>query len=268
MLHARWLRDARQFAALPLPALLRSGWLLSRRRLRAWQRRAAGLAGKVVLLAPARLRRRARLPRLLRRARTRRLRALPVRRAGWLRGEAVLLTGLLPLTTRLTRRRRRGAVWSRQGVRPLRPRLQRLPAVRIGLAWIGAAEGALLVDHAPTEILRRVKLAHKPLIAQNLLRRDRQRHRGRARSAHTAPDRKAAGAARQRAELGAAVIIDLDPPDPAVRIGIELDRDIVRRGGGAFRHLDEAGGAARRSRPRHRQKYRPAAQAVSSHCCA
>ena len=170
-----------EFAALPLPALLRSGWLLSRRRLRAWQRRAAGLAGKVVLLAPARLRRRARLPRLLRRARTRRLRALPVRRAGWLRGEVVLLTGLLPLTTRLTRRRRRGAVWSRQGVRPLRPRLQRLPAVRIGLAWIGAAEGALLVDHAPTEILRRVKLAHKPLIAQNLLRRDRQRHRGRAR---------------------------------------------------------------------------------------
>ena len=146
LLHARGLRDAGRFAAL----LLSSRWLS--RRLRAWQRRAARLAGKTVLLAPARLRRRARLPRLLWRARTRRLGAL-----------TVLLTGLLVLTTRLTRRWRRGAVWSRHAVLPLRSRLQRLAAVRIGLAWIGATEGALLVNHAAAEILRRVKLAHEPL---------------------------------------------------------------------------------------------------------
>ena len=135
------------------------------------------------LLASARLRRRARLPRLLRRARTQRLRALPVWRAGRLRGETVLLAGLLPL-------------------RPADPAAGRVrvpasrccccrgcsgsAAVRIGLAWIGAAEVALLVDDLPAEVLRRVDLAHKALVAQRLLRRDRHRHRGKARAAGAA----------------------------------------------------------------------------------
>ena len=47
--------------------------------------------------------------------------------------------------------------------RPVRP-------VRTDQPRIGAAERAMLGDHPAAEILRRVNLPHKTLVAQNLLR--------------------------------------------------------------------------------------------------
>jgi len=50
---------------------------------------------------------------------------------------------------------------------------------------------------------------------------------------------------RQEAEPRTGAVVDLDPSDPAVGVGIEFDGDIVGVvGGGALRHFDEAGGAA------------------------
>ena len=70
---------------------------------------------------------------------------------------------------------------------------------------IGAAEVALLGHDLPADGLRRMQLAHETLVARDLLRRDRQRHRGKARAAGAAgPDGKAARALRQRAEPRAA----------------------------------------------------------------
>src|SRR6185312_339230 len=110
---------------------------------------------------------------------------------------------------------------------------------------IGAAEFALLEHHLASEILRRVELPHKALVTQYHRLRDRQWHRGEAYAARAGPDREAARALRQKAEPRAGAVVDLDSADPAVGIGIELDRDVVRIvGGGAFRHLDQARGAA------------------------
>jgi hypothetical protein len=47
-----------------------------------------------------------------------------------------------------------------------------------------------------SEVLRRVDLTHKTLVAQCLLRRDHERHRGKAPAAHGRPDGEAAGALR------------------------------------------------------------------------
>ena len=69
-------------------------------------------------------------------------------------------------------------------------------------------------------------LAHDALVAQRLLRRNHQRRRGDA-AAGAGPDRKAAGALRERTEPRAVAVVDIDVADPAVGIGIELDRDIV-----------------------------------------
>ena len=163
----------------------------------------------------------------------------------WLPG-TVLLTGLLLLsrTIGLTRLRWRRAVLSRHGIGLLRTRLHRLAAVRIGLAGIGAAERALFLHDLAAEILRGVNLAHKTLVARDLLRRKRQRYCREARAAGARADGKTARALRQRAEPYAAAIVDLDPADPAVSVGIKFDRDVAGCGGGAFRDLDQAGGAA------------------------
>ena len=124
---------------------------------------------------------------------------LPVRRARLLRltrslqlllSRPILLTGLLLSGTVLQSRlllprtiwRARllaGAVLSRQTIL-LRAAARRVATVEAG---VGAAEVALLVEDAAAEILRRVNLTHKTLIAQHLLRRNRQRHRGKARAA-------------------------------------------------------------------------------------
>jgi hypothetical protein len=46
-------------------------------------------------------------------------------------------------------------------------------------------------------------------------------------------------------------VVDLDPSDFAVRVRIEFDRNVVgSAGGGAFRHFNEAGGAAKAKRRR------------------
>src|SRR6185295_11139632 len=106
------------------------------------------------------------------------------------------------------------------------------------------AEFALLEHHLASEILRGVELPNKTLVAQNHRLRNHQRHRGEAKAARTCPDSEAACALRQEAEPGTGAVTDLDPADPSVGIGIELDRDVVRIvGGGAFRHFDQTGGA-------------------------
>src|SRR5262249_36526307 len=92
----------------------------------------------------------------------------------------------------------------------------------------------------------------KALVARRLLRRNRNRHGGEARAARAAragTDGKSARTLCQRAEPPALAIVDLDPSDPAVGIGIELDVDIVGgRGRRALRHFDQTGGAANAER--------------------
>jgi len=88
---------------------------------------------------------------------------------------------------------------SGQTVWPLLAGLQ-LPdrPVRIDEAGIGAAEFALLEHKLAADILRRVKLTHKPLVAQHHLRRNRQRYRGEARAARARADGESARALRQK----------------------------------------------------------------------
>jgi hypothetical protein len=77
--------------------------------------------------------------------------------------------------------------------RRLRAGLTRLvAAVRIVQGRIGATQGALLAHDLPAEILRGMDLTHKTLIAQRLLRRYRQRHRGEANASRAGPYRKTA----------------------------------------------------------------------------
>ena len=191
LLHAWWLRTGTLntwlLHALPLQILLRSIWRcriwlpsarllasgrLSALLLTAWRQWcAAGLPGQTV--RPWRCRVLSRLLRSRRRlGRCRAGRSLPVGRAGLLRLARPVLLARLPGAVGLTGLLllRRGAVLSRHGVRLLRARLHRLAAVRIGLAGIGAAERALFVDHLTAEILRGVNLAHKTLVAGDLLR--------------------------------------------------------------------------------------------------
>ena len=90
---------------------------------------------------------------------------LPVRRARLLRltrALQLLLSGTVPQTGLLLTR----TVLARQSVL-LRSAARRVEAVDAG---VGAAEIALLVVNAAAEVLRRVKLTHKALIAQHLLR--------------------------------------------------------------------------------------------------
>src|SRR5712672_2975778 len=70
-------------------------------------------------------------------------------------------------------------------------------------------------------------LAHKTLVAQRLLRRNRQRHRGEARAGPGAY-RETAGALGEKTEPHPGAVIDLDPPDLAVRIGISLIATLFR----------------------------------------
>src|SRR6185312_12953850 len=113
---------------------------------------------------------------------------------------------------------------------------------------IGLPQGALPGDDLPSDVLRGMDLAHDALIAQRLLRRNRQRRRGEA-AAGAGTDRKAAGALRERTEPRAAAVGDVDMPDPAVRIGVELDRHIVgAHGRGILRYLDQAGRATNAQR--------------------
>ena len=107
----------------------------------------------------------------------------------------------------------------------------------------------MLGDDLSADALRGVDLPHKALVALRLSRRDRQRHRGKARAGAARPDRKTARTLGERAEPQAGAVIDLDAADPAVRIRIELDVDVVCAGCcGALRYFDEAGGAANAER--------------------
>ena len=125
----------------------------------------------------------------------------------------------------------------------------RIDARRIAIRILLALDAALRDDLA-ADALRGVDLAHDALIAQRLLRRDHQRHRGEA-SHGAGPDGKAAGALGEKTKPRAVAAVDLDPPDPAVGVGIKLDRDVAGVGGGrALRHLDQAGGAANAERRR------------------
>ncbi len=99
-----------------------------------------------------------------------------------------------------------------------------------------------------------MKPTHNALIAQNHRLRNRQRHRCEAHAAATWPDGEAACALRQKAEPRAGAVVDLDAADAPVRVGIELDRDVIRIvGGRTLRHFDEAGGAANAKRCRWRR---------------
>ena len=85
---------------------------------------------------------------------------------------------------------------------------------------IGSAEFALLEHHLASENLRGVELSNKTLVAQSHRLRNHQRHRGEAYAARTCPDSEAARALRQEAEPGTGAVVDLDPADPSVGIGI------------------------------------------------
>ena len=127
----------------------------------------------------------------------------------------------------------------------------RLPdrTVRIDEGRVGAAEFTLLEHDLAAESLRRMKLAHKTLVALHHLRRNHQRHRGNAGTADAGPDGEAAGALGEKSKPRTGAVVDLDAADLAVGVGIQLDRDIVRIvGGGADRHFDQAGGAANAQR--------------------
>jgi hypothetical protein len=121
--------------------------------------------------------------------------------------------------------------------------------VRIDEVGIGLAERAPLLEHAAAERLGGVHLADKPLVALQHLRRDGDRHRGKARAACAGTNGKTARALAQKAEPRAGAIVDLDAADAAVGIGIKLDVDVVRtRRGGACGHLDQPRRAANAKR--------------------
>ena len=243
-LPAALLRKGRLTARLRRSRLRRADRVCRRSLLRSrlWRARLlqslpAWLTGLLWLTGPRRL---AGLTRLLRLARPR-LQVLSVRRARLLLSRTILRSWLLWCAS---------TVLPWQTVLPLRAtRLTRLAGpdrpVRIHKARVGAAEGALLVEHAAAEDLRRVYLTHKTLVAHHHLRRHHQWHRGETRTSAAWPDGKAARALRQKAEPRAGTIVDLDAADPAVGIRIEFYRDVVGScGGSACRHLDEARGAA------------------------
>jgi len=116
-----------------------------------WRARLLRLSGTIELAGLL-------LPLAVRHSRQWRLTGLP--------GQAVLprLAGTIQLTRLLLS----GPVLSRQTIWPLLAGLQ-LPdrTVRIDEAGIGAAEFALLEHELPADILRRVKLTHKALVAQH-----------------------------------------------------------------------------------------------------
>ena len=164
-------------------------------------RRQAGLIGRAGLLlslavrrarlllltGPVQLTRLLRLPGTIELAGL--LLSLPVRhgrqwRLTGLPGQAVLpdLAGTVQLTRLLLLS---GPDLSGQTIWPLLTGLELLPdrPVRIDEAGIGAAEFALLEHDLPADILRRVKLAHKALVALHHRLRNRQRHRGEAHAA-------------------------------------------------------------------------------------
>ncbi|MDE2603869.1 MAG: hypothetical protein KGL62_16075, partial [Bradyrhizobium sp.] len=93
-----------------------------------------------------------------------------------------------------------------------------------------------------------MNLVHDALVAERLLWRDHQGGRGKA-PACAASDGEAARSLGQGAEPHAIAVVYLDPSNPAIGVGIELDRDVVRIiGSGALWHLDKAGGAANAER--------------------
>src|ERR1700754_4300328 len=122
----------------------------------------------------------------------------------------------------------------------LRTRLLRTSVLPLQAGTGGRILPALnlpLGDDPASEILRRVDLTHKALIAQRLLRRDHERHRGEAPAAHGRPDCKTAGALRQKTEPRPGAVVDLDPSHFAVRVRIEFYRDVVGATGcRTFRH--------------------------------
>ena len=123
----------------------------------------------------------------------------------------------------------------RQTVLPLWAGLTRLvAAVWIIQAGIGAAERTLLAHNATAEILRRMNLTHKALVALRLLPRNLQRQGGEA-PTRAGPDRKTAGALGEKSQPRPGAVVDLDPSHFAVGVGIEFYRDIVGCAGGGAR---------------------------------
>src|SRR6185437_9807144 len=181
------------------------------------------------------------------------------RRAGWrldLPLPILLLSILLPifLSVRLARRiRRTGTLRQtvlplRQAVLPLQAGLTRRIVAQIIPVRVGLPQRALPADDLPADALGRMNLSHDALVAQRLLRRDRERRRGKT-SARAGANGKTARALGEKTKPRAVAIVDLDPSNPAVGIGIKLDVDAVRIVGGCtFRHLDKAGGAANAER--------------------
>ena len=122
-------------------------------------------------------------------------------------------------------------------------------AVRRGRRRIGAPSRTLLVHDLASDILRGVQLAHNTLIARRLLRGDREGHHAWPRPADTGSDGKAAEGLGERAEAGAGAVVDLNAPDVAIGIRIELDVDIGGTGSSrGFRHFQESRGPANTER--------------------
>jgi hypothetical protein len=143
-----------------------------------------------------------------------------------LTGQAILprLAGTVQLTRLLLLS---GPDRSGLTVWPLLTGLELLPdrPVRIDEGGIGAAEFALLEHDLPADILHRVKLAHKALVALHHRLRNRQRHRGKARAARARADGEAARALGEKAEPCAGAVVDLDPADAPAR---KADRPAYR----------------------------------------
>ena len=186
-----------------------------------WHAELIGRAG--LLLSGAR--RRARLLRLSGTIELAGLLSLAVRygrqrRLARLSGQAVLsrLAGTVQLTRLLLLS---GPVLSGQAIWPLLAGLQ-LPdrTVRIDEGGIGAAEFALLEHELSADILRRMKLTHKALVAQHHRLRNRQRHGGETCTACAGSDGEAARALREKTEPRAGAVVDLDAADAAVGVVI------------------------------------------------
>ena len=89
----------------------------------------------------------------------------------------------------------------------------------------------MLGHDLPPQILRGMDLAHKTLVAQRLLRRDHERHRGKA-AAGAGADGETAGALGEKAQPRPGAVVDLDPSHLAVGVGIEFYRDVIGCAGG------------------------------------
>src|ERR1700676_5448876 len=118
----------------------------------------------------------------------------------------------------------------------------RLPVV--GSRPITPARADPLDRHPPADSVGNEQSLQHPAVVRGFRRRDLERHGAKA-AAGPARNGESAGALRQRAEPAALAVEDVDLPDMAVAIRIELDLRLAASGcRAAWRHVDHASRAA------------------------